>query len=394
MENKKFKYPGMILLGSTGSIGEQALDVAEKNGIRIDALACGKNYKRLEEQARKFKVKACAASDKNSAKELKIALSDTDIKVYSGEDGICRMIEETNGGYHEDQVVLNSIIGCAGLKPTLTTLSVRKKLALANKESLVAGGHIVMPLARRNEIEILPVDSEHSAIFQALRSGRKDEIKRLILTASGGPFFGYTKEQLENITPSDALAHPTWRMGARITIDSSTLMNKGFEVIEAVHLFDVSPDKIEVVVHRESIIHSAVEYIDNSIIAQLSKPDMRECVQYALTHPKRAEATIGELDLFKVGKLTFMPPDTEVFRLLDVAKDAIRQGGALPAVMNASDEIAVEAFIKGKISYPHIAETVIKTMDILSSAAKENSREAIFEYDSIARKKALEIVNG
>lgn len=376
----------MIVLGSTGSVGEQAIDVASKLGVGVNAISAHTNSKRAEQQARKFGVSACAMSDQDAASDLKIRLADTNIKVFSGTDGICEMINSTDTNSEAGQIVENSIVGEAGLLPTMATLKSNKKLALANKESLVVGGEIVMELARANEQVILPVDSEHCAIFQSLRSGKACEIKKIILTASGGPFFGYTKEQLEKITVEEALAHPTWKMGAKITIDSSTLMNKGFEVIEAVHLFGVSSDKIQVTVHRESIIHSAVEYIDNSVIAQMSVPDMRHCVQYALTHPHRMEGPTEELDLFEVGKLTFARPDMETFPLLKIAYDAIKMGGALPAVLNAANEEAVAAFLSHRISYNDIAETVSYTVDSMTYAKDIHDLEGIFSVSAEARR--------
>ena len=306
------KFGSLTILGSTGSVGEQAIDVALKNGLPVNAISANRKVGRVEEQARRLSVKACAMADESAAKELKTRLADTDIKVFSGDCGIEEMLSLDFG---ENETVVNSILGEAGLKPTLATLKGKKRLALANKESLVCAGTFVMELAKKNNVPILPVDSEHSAIFQALRAGEGKEIKRIFLTASGGPFFGMKREELASITPERALAHPTWNMGAKITIDSATLMNKGFEVIEAVHLFGVSPEQIKVLVHRESIMHSAVEYIDNSVIAQLSKPDMRLCVQYAVTHPMRTQAVIEELDLAKLAKLTFAEPDTETFVL-------------------------------------------------------------------------------
>ena len=375
-------YPSITILGSTGSVGEQAIDVALKNDIRVNALCAQKNAKRVEEQARQLKVSTCAMADEAAARDLKARLADTDIRVLSGTEGICEMIGEE---YDKDEVVVNSIIGEAGLAPTLATLTAGKKLALANKESLVCAGDFVMKLAREKNLEILPVDSEHSAIFQALRSGSGKEIKRILLTASGGPFFGMTRDQLEGITPERALAHPTWNMGAKITIDSSTLMNKGFEVIEAVHLFDVRPDQIEVLVHRESIMHSAIEYIDNSVIAQMSVPDMRLCVQYALTHPHRTEAVINQLDLTKVGKLTFAKPDTETFSLLALALESIARGGAVPAVLNAANEVAVAAFLDHQLSYTGIFDLVAEVVERLPAARNISSVEDIFAFDAEAR---------
>ena len=383
----------MIVLGSTGSVGEQAIDVAQKFNVTVDALSAHKNSQRVEEQARLFNVKACAMSDANAAKDLKERLNDTSIKVYCGIEGICEMIAETNGNGEYGQVVENSILGEAGLLPTLATLEAKKKLALANKESLVVGGEIVMKAAQESGNEILPVDSEHCAIFQCLRSGKKSEIKNLILTASGGPFFGYTKEQLETATLDSALAHPTWTMGAKITVDSATLMNKGFEVIEAVHLFGVRPEQVKVVVHRESIVHSAVEYIDNSVIAQMSVPDMRHCVQYALTHPERGEATTEELDLFSVGKLTFMKPDPDTFVLLSKAFEAIKLGGAVPAVLNAANEEAVAAFLQKKIEFYDICEIVCSVVDSMNACQNEHSLENILMCANEARKLAQERIS-
>ena len=383
-------YPSVTVLGSTGSVGEQAIDVALRNGIQVHSLCAHKNVKRVEEQARQLKVKACAMADADAAKALKTALADTSIKVYSGMDGICEMIAQP---YGSDEVVVNSVIGEAGLRPTLATLTVGKKLALANKESLVCAGDFVMKLAREKNLEILPVDSEHSAIFQCLRSGGKKRIKRILLTASGGPFYGMTREQLGDITVERALAHPTWNMGAKITIDSSTLMNKGFEVIEAVHLFDVAPEQIEVLVHRESIMHSAVEYIDNSVIAQMSVPDMRLCVQYALTHPDRTEAVIPQLDLTQIGKLTFSKPDTDTFVLLRLALDAIAKGGAVPAVLNAANEVAVAAFLDCRLSYVGIFDVVSETVERLTDAAHIGSIDDIFAFDNAARRLANEILD-
>ncbi len=373
---EKYKYSDIIVLGSTGSVGTQAIDVAEKEGIRVLALSADSNVDLIEAQARRLSVKMCAMNNERAAADLKIRLADTDIKVYSGTQGIIRMIEDVDG---KDVIAINSIVGGAGLLPTLAVLNSGKRLALANKESLVVGGHEVMRVAREKNLEILPVDSEHSAIFQSLRAGDKKEIKKILLTASGGPFFGYTEGELSDITPERALAHPTWKMGAKITIDSATLMNKGFEVIEAVHLFDVPADKVQVVVHRESIIHSAIEYIDNSIIAQMSKPDMRHCVQYALTHPRRTVGVTEELDIFSVGKLTFYKPDMETFRLLSLAYEAIRLGGGVPAVLNFANEVAVDAFLKKQIGFTDIQRVVESTVDRYTGASD------IFDIDEILK---------
>ena len=375
----------LAVLGSTGSIGVQALEVAQLMGFEIVALTANSRIDIIEEQIRKFNPKFAAVADEKAAADLKIKVADTSTTVLSGTKGVeecARCGADT---------VLNSIVGIAGLAPTLAAIEQGSNIALANKETLVAGGKIVMESAKAKGVSILPVDSEHSAIFQSLQGCQgKSQIKRLILTASGGPFFGYNREQLEGITVERALAHPTWKMGAKITIDSATLMNKGFEVIEAVHLFDVSPDKVEVVVHRESIIHSAVEYIDNSIIAQMSKPDMRHCVQYALTHPRRlpADGTLAEADLFSMGKLTFGRPDTTVFPLLALARDCIAEGGALPCVLNAANEVVVAAFLDERIRFCEIPELVARTVDDLRAAASMHTYDQLMEADALARETA------
>ena len=387
---RKSPYSPLTILGSTGSVGEQAFDVAVKQGISVRALSANRNAARIEQQARALGVSACAMADESAAKDLKCRLADTGVHVYAGTEGICEMISATEG--EERETVLNSIIGSAGLAPTLATLHAGKRLALANKESLVCAGEAVMALAREKDLEILPVDSEHSAIFQALRAGDKKSIKRILLTASGGPFYGMTRDQLKEITVERALAHPTWSMGAKITVDSATLMNKGFEVIEAVHLFGVSPQQIEVLVHRESIMHSAVEYSDNSVIAQMSVPDMRLCVQYALTHPARTEAVIPPLDLTAVGKLTFSHPDTETFVLLRLALDAIGKGGALPAVLNAANEVAVAAFLERKLSFVGIFDLVTQTVERLEAAKNTSDIDDILACDREARAIANEIL--
>ena len=376
------------VLGSTGSVGEQALDVAAKFGYEVEALSANKNFSRVEEQARYFKVSSVAMADETAAKELKVRLADTDVKVYSGDDGICEMISDSNSN-----TVVNSIIGEAGLLPTLAVIDRGSRLALANKESLVVAGDIVMSRAKERGVEILPVDSEHCAIFQCLKAGEHKEVKKILLTASGGPFYGYTREQLNEISVERALAHPTWKMGAKITVDSATLMNKGFEVIEAAHLFGISSKNIEVVVHPESIIHSMVEYIDNSIIAQMSVPDMRLCVQYAVTYPHRTQAAIDELDLFSVSKLTFKKPDTETFSLLKCAIEAIDKGGALPAVLNAANEVAVSAYLNRKIGFYDITESVCEVCESLSSAAKAYTLDEILAYDKEARELAKSVLS-
>lgn len=379
----KNKVEKMLILGSTGSIGEQALDVARKTGVRVEGICANTNYKRVAEQAREFSVKYAAMSDHTAAKELKEMLSDTETEVFCGVEGICEMIGKSGA-----DVAVNSIIGGSGLKPTLAVLENGIRLALANKESLVVAGEIVMKLAREKGIDILPIDSEHCAIHQCLRSGKREEVKKIILTASGGPFFGMEKEEVANMPLARALAHPTWSMGKKITIDSATLMNKGFEVIEAAHLFSVGADKIDVLVHRESIIHSMVEYIDNSIIAQLSVPDMRYCVQYALNKAERADAVIEPLDLARISGLTFARPDREAFPLLDCALSALDAGGACTAVLNAANEVAVGAYLDEKISFGDIAESVCRVVSDMSTARDIHTLGGIFDADAEARERA------
>ena len=349
----------IAVLGSTGSIGTQSLDVAARKGYRVDAIAAGRNVKLLEEQIRAFHPRFCGVSDEQAAKDLKIRVADTDTEILAGEEGICAIAGMTTA-----DTVINSIVGRAGLRPTVSILEANKKLALANKESLVCAGDIVMEMAKeRGLLPILPVDSEHSAIFQCLQAGRKEDVSKLILTASGGPFFGKKKEELRGMTAKEALAHPTWSMGAKITIDSATLMNKGFEVMEAVHLFGVPVEKVDVVVHRESIVHSMVEYVDHSVIAQLATPDMRDCIQYAVTYPEREPSPVKPLDLAAIGKLTFAHPDRETFPLLDTACRCLEKGGVAGAVLNGANEGAVALFLAGKITFLEISEKVIKVVE-------------------------------
>ncbi len=378
----------IAILGATGSVGTQAIDVVRSRGYNVDFISAGNDYRALENIARELSPRAVALASAEAAKELAIALSDTPIRVYYGQEGIVQGIMES-----EACVVVNSILGEAGLIPSLAVIDSGKRLALANKESLVIAGEIVMARARESGIEIIPVDSEHSAIFQSLKAGRPCEVKRLILTASGGPFYGYTRKRLAEVTLADTLAHPTWKMGKKITVDSATLMNKGFEVIEAAHLFGVSAENIRVTIHRESILHSAVEYIDNSVIGELSVPDMRMCVQYAVDYPERCPSTAEELDLFGVGKLSFAEPDNETFPFLSLAKRAMSMGGAMPAVMNALDEVAVEAFLKERISFLDIIDIVLRGFDSLTYYRGEHSLEGILAADKEARRVASEYIS-
>ena len=375
------------ILGATGSVGTSATNVARKSSLKIDFISVDKNISGAEALVREFSIPTVAVRDEAAARSLKASLSDTDTRVLAGEEGILTGIAQS-----KSEVTVNSILGMAGLKPTLAVIEAGKRLALANKESLVIAGDIVTSRARSAGVEILPVDSEHSAIFQSLLAGKRSEIKRIILTASGGPFYGKNRDDLKLVTPALALAHPTWKMGKKITIDSATLMNKGFEVIEAAHLFGVGPEKIEVVVHRESILHSAIEYIDNSIIGELSVPDMRSCVQYAVDYPDRTEAVIEPLDLFSVGSLSFMRPDYDAFPLLSLAKRAMAEGGAMGAVLNAADEVAVDAFLSGNVSFLGISEVVCETFERMLYAREYTSLEDIFTTDKEARLVASKII--
>ena len=387
-------YPDLIILGSTGSVGEQAVDVARAHKIPLRAVTAHRSVAAVEAQIREFHPDYAVLTDEAAASDLRTRVADTGTKVLSGFEGITQMLHIVGTENPLGITVENSILGEAGLLPTLETLKAGHKLALANKESLVVGGELVMTLAREKGTTILPVDSEHCAIFQCLRAGRAEEISRILLTASGGPFYGYTREQLQGVTKAMTLKHPTWTMGAKITVDSATLMNKGFEVIEAVHLFGVAPEKVEVIVHRESMIHSIVEYIDHSIMAQMSVPDMRHCVQYALTHPRRLPAgdTLPRADLFALGKLTFGRPDTEVFPLLALARDCITKGGALPCVLNAANEVIVAAFLCERIRFCQISELVSRVVEELSYTADWHSFERLMEADQIAREVADRLI--
>lgn len=370
----------LSILGSTGSIGKQSLDVCRKCGYGVKALTAFSSVDEIEKQAREFKPEKVALVDEKAASDLKIKLADTDIKVLGGMDGVCECAEIQSA-----DTVLNSVVGMAGLKPTLTAIYAGKKIALANKETLVAGGQLVMSEAKKHSVEILPVDSEHSAIFQCLQGKPTNKaLKKIILTASGGPFFGKTAEELRDVTVEKALKHPNWSMGAKITIDSATMMNKGLELIEAVWLFSVKPDDVDIVVHRESIVHSAVEYDDNSVIAQLGLPDMRIPIQYALTYPERFESPVGELSLSQIGKLTFFEPDYETFRCINLCRKAINMGGLYPAAVNSANEQANLMFRQGKIGFLDIADKVEAVLE--KTPHYDNyTFEDILEIDKFAR---------
>lgn len=374
----------LSLLGSTGSIGTQALQVVQnlrEQGEKweVAALAARSSVNRLEEQARKFHPEVVAVFDEGAALSLRQSLRDTDIQVLSGMEGLCEA-----AAWPGADLTLNAVVGMVGLQPTLAALQAGKALALANKETLVAGGAIVMETARKRNLPILPVDSEHSAIFQCLQGcPERGALKKLVLTASGGPFFGRSRQELAGVTREQALRHPNWDMGAKITIDSATMMNKGLEVMEASWLFDLPEHRIEVVVHRESVIHSMVEYQDNAVVAQLGVPDMAVPIQYALTYPRRMPSPAGELDLCALGKLTFYPPDREAFPCLELCREALRRGGLVPAAANGANEQAVALFLEGKIGFLDIPRLVEAAMD--RQAPGVVTLETVLEADREAR---------
>lgn len=368
----------LIILGSTGSIGTQALEVCRRNDYKVTALAAGSNIALLEKQAREFSPSLVAVFDQEKAKELSFKLKDTDIKVLSGVEGVCEAAQ------YEGDIVLNSIVGIAGLKPTLKAIEAGKDIALANKETLVTGGELVNRRCQEKGVKILPVDSEHSAIFQSLQGAPDKSLKKILLTASGGPFYGKKRSDLENVTVKEALNHPNWSMGAKITIDSATLMNKGLEVIEAVHLFGVKAQNIEVLVHRQSIVHSGVELSDGAVIAQLGTPDMRLPIQYALTYPERADFAFEHLSLSDVGTLTFEKPDTDTFRCLPLCISAINMGGLAPCAVNGANEEAVKLFLQGKIKFLQIADLVEKALNFVNNK-KEFNLEDILYTDKLSR---------
>lgn len=370
----------LSILGSTGSIGTQSLDVCRMHSYSVKCLTANTDVDKMEEQIREFKPELVCMMNEDAAEDLKTRVADTNVKVTCGMQGLIECAT-----YKGADTVLNSVVGMIGLMPTLEAIKAKKTIALANKETLVAGGSLVTSLAKENGVSILPVDSEHSAIFQALQGcPSKDAVKKIILTASGGPFFGKTLSELENVTPQDALKHPNWNMGAKITIDSATMMNKGLEFIEAKWLFDMPNDAIEIVVHRESVVHSAIVYKDNSVIAQLGVPDMRIPIQYALTYPQREESPVKELSLADYGKLTFFEPDYKTFKCIDVCKKAIEMGGLHPAAANGANEESVKLFLNGKIKFTDIAYLNEEAM--LNAADKSDfTLSDVLEADRIAR---------
>ena len=375
----------IAILGSTGSIGTQTLEVIDENACaEVESITVRSSVELAEQQIRKYKPALAAVFMEDKAAELKLKVADTNTKIVSGLEGIveCACLPEVD-------TVVTAVVGVLGLIPTIEAIKNGKDIALANKETLVAGGEVVMPLAAEKGVKILPVDSEHSAIFQSC-NGDSSKLKKILLTASGGPFFGKKKEEIYNMGPEQALKHPNWNMGAKVTIDSSTLMNKGLEVIEASHLFGIPGDKIQVVVQPQSIIHSMVEYVDNSVIAQLSAPDMRLPISYALTYPERKFCRTPEIDFYKLGSISFAQPDMETFPCLAYAFEALEKGGTLPAVMNAADEIAVEKFLNKKICYGQISEVIGKVMQMHKNVTNPTLSD-ILEADKWARETALEV---
>ena len=349
----------IAILGSTGSIGTQTLDIVREQGdIQVVAMAAGSNISLLEAQMREFKPSLVSVWDEKKASELRTNTKDLGIKIVSGMEGLLEV-----SVIPESEILVTAIVGMLGIRPTIAAIKAGKKIALANKETLVTAGHIIIPLAKEYKVPILPVDSEHSAIFQSLQGAGDNKISRILLTASGGPFRGRKADELKNIQVEDALKHPNWSMGRKITIDSSTLVNKGLEVMEAKWLFDVALDQIQVVVHPQSVIHSAVEYQDGAVIAQLGTPDMRLPIQYALYYPERRNLSGRRLDLFEIADLTFEKPDTDTFRGLALAYQAMEKGGNIPTVYNADNEKAVSLFLDRKISYPEITELIEACME-------------------------------
>ena len=374
----------IVILGSTGSIGRSALDIVRHHPdeLEVVGLAGRQNVHRLEEQAREFRPLVVAVHDRKAAGALKDRLGDLDIDIWEGPEGLERM-----GRLPEADLALTAVEGVAGLLPTMAAVEAGKIVALANKEPLVAAGELVVRQAGQSGAQILPVDSEHNAIFQALKGHRPEDVRRLILTASGGPFRDHTEEQMKSVTREEALKHPNWDMGPKVTIDSATMMNKGLEIIEAHWLFGVPTDCIEVMIHRESIVHSLVEYVDGSFIGQLGPPDMRVPISYALRYPKRLEAHFPSLDLIKTGQLSFSAPDIDRFPCLRLSREALNIGGTMPAVMNAANEKAVEYFLGGEISFQRIPELIEGIMEV-HKPGPNIELEAIQRVDEWAREEA------
>ena len=367
------------ILGCTGSIGRQTAAAAEHAGIRVAALTANRQIDLLERQARKFRPEFAAVYDEQAAKLFKIAVADTDIRVGSGMEGLLEAATLQSA-----DCVVTAVSGSVGLRPTLAAIEAKKRIALANKETLVCAGDIVVRRAAETGAEIVPVDSEHSAIFQCLMGRRPGELRKILLTGSGGPFRGRKRAALEDVTPEQAVKHPNWRMGAKISVDSSTLMNKGLEFIEAMHLFGVTPEDIQVVIHPQSVIHSMVELVDGTVIAQLGVPDMGLPIQLALTYPERLPSMFGELDLFKLRELSFEQPDLENFPCLRLAMDAARTGGTAPCVMSAANEVAVGLFLQGRLGYNRIYDCAAGAVAHIGAAAADDL-ETVLAADEAAR---------
>ncbi len=372
------------ILGCTGSIGRQTVDVAEHMGMPVAALAASRSVKLLEEQARRLKPKLCAVYDESAARDFKIAVADTDIKVVSGIEGL---IEAAT--LDAADCVVTAVSGAIGLKPTLAAIDARKRIALANKETLVCAGELVMRRAKERGAEIVPVDSEHSAIFQCLMGRGAGELKKLLLTGSGGPFRGMPRAALDDVTPAQAVKHPNWKMGAKISVDSATMMNKGLEFIEAMHLFSVTPDDIQVVIHPQSVIHSMVELVDGTVIAQLGAQDMRLPIQLALSYPERVDAISDTLDFYTLGELSFFAPDLENTPCLRLAMDAARTGGTAACVMSAANEEAVHMFLDGRLGYNRIYDCAAAAVEAVG-VVHDADLDAILEADAAARRFARE----
>lgn len=368
----------LIVLGSTGSIGTQTLDVAENLHFPIVALTAGKNIDLLEKQIRKYSPQAAAVTDPDAAKELKQRISGLSTVIFEGQNGIENLLKN-----FECDTVVNGVSGMAGTLPTIQAIEAGRNIVLANKESIVTAGEYILDLAEQKKVRLLSADSEHSAIQQCI-DGSQNKIKRILLTASGGPFFGKTTEQLQTVTKEQALRHPNWNMGAKITLDSATLMNKGLELIEAVRLFHVCPEQVKILIHRESIVHSAVEFEDNAILAQLGTADMRVPIQYALTYPARVKSPAKSLDLIQLGSLTFFEPDKKTFRALTLAENAVREGGTAPTILNAANEVAVQKFLKDEISFLGITDYVEQTLE-KTPVIHNPTIEQIFETDARVR---------
>ena len=374
----------LSILGSTGSIGRQTLEVAEQLSVRVAALTAGSNVERMAEQCRKFRPSLAVMATEQAADALRARIADLPIRVRSGMDGLIKAAE-----LDEADTVVTAVVGMVGLRPTLAAIAKKKRIALANKETLVCAGELVMAAARASGAEIIPVDSEHSAIFQCLMGAHgKEEIRRLILTCSGGPFFGKKPEELRGVTKADALRHPNWRMGAKITVDCATLMNKGLEVIEAMRLYDLPLSQVDVVIHRQSIVHSLVEFRDGAVLAQLGVPDMRIPIRLAMTYPSRAENPAPPLDLLTCGALTFDRPDREAFPCLAIAEEAAERGGNVCAAMNGANEAAVALFLQDRIGFYDIARLVRRATDAVDFVARPDL-EALLAADAAARNVVL-----